>query len=51
MFSNLNKAANQFAIQDFSLQCGAILLEAILVYQTYGELNRDRTKIILYPTS
>lgn len=47
----MNQAANQFVIKDFSLQCGAILSEATLVYQTYGELNRDRTNAILYPTS
>ncbi len=38
-------------IADFSLQCGAILPEATIVYQTYGELNSDRTNAILYPTS
>ena len=42
---------SQFIIQDFPLQCGAVLPEATIVYQTYGELNSDRTKVILYPTS
>ncbi|MGL4882095.1 MAG: alpha/beta fold hydrolase [Waterburya sp.] len=45
-----NKAA-QFIIKDFSLQCGAILPEATIVYKTYGELKGDRTNVILYPTS
>ena len=47
----MNDKANQFAIADFSLQCGAVLPEATIVYQTYGELNGDRTNVILYPTS
>ncbi|MEB3311103.1 MAG: alpha/beta fold hydrolase [Snowella sp.] len=42
---------NQFVIRDFELQCGAVLPEAKIVYQTYGELNRDRSNVILYPTS
>jgi homoserine O-acetyltransferase len=42
---------SQFAIADFSLQCGAVLSEATIVYQTYGELNKDKTNVILYPTS
>lgn len=40
-----------FVLKDFELQCGALLPEAKLVYQTYGELNRDRSNAILYPTS
>ncbi len=47
----MNNTANQFIIKDFSLQCGAVLPEATIVYKTYGELNRDRTNVILYPTS
>ncbi|MGK7953182.1 MAG: alpha/beta fold hydrolase [Xenococcaceae cyanobacterium] len=47
----MNKKASQFIIKDFVLQCGAVLPEAIIVYQTYGELNRDRSNVILYPTS
>ena len=42
---------NTFTIKNFQLQCGAILPQAQLVYQTYGELNRDRSNVILYPTS
>ena len=41
----------QFTIQDFSLQCGAVLPEATIVYKTYEELNSDRSNVILYPTS
>ena len=42
---------NVFKIENFQLQCGAVLPEAKLVYQTYGELNSDRSNVILYPTS
>lgn len=45
------KSNNSFALKDFALQCGKVLPEAQLVYQTYGELNRDRSNVILYPTS
>ena len=42
---------NRFILEKFALQCGAVLPQAHLVYQTYGELNHDRTNVILYPTS
>jgi homoserine O-acetyltransferase len=42
---------NLFGLKDFPLQCGVILPEAKVVYQTYGQLNGDRTNAILYPTS
>jgi homoserine O-acetyltransferase len=42
---------NVFKIENFQLQCGVVLPEAQVVYQTYGELNSDRTNAILYPTS
>jgi homoserine O-acetyltransferase/O-succinyltransferase len=38
-------------LKHFELQCGAVLPEAQLVYQTYGELKEDRSNVILYPTS
>ncbi|MEL6470990.1 MAG: alpha/beta fold hydrolase [Cyanobacteria bacterium J06623_4] len=41
----------RFVIQDFELQCGAVLPEAELVYQTYGELDAERSNVVLYPTS
>jgi homoserine O-acetyltransferase len=40
-----------FTIPNFRLQSGWTLPEASLVYATYGELNRDRSNAILYPTS
>lgn len=43
--------SESFIIKDFPLQCGVVLPEAQVVYQTYGQLNRDRTNAILYPTS
>jgi homoserine O-acetyltransferase len=42
---------NTFLIPNFELQCGAVLPEAQLVYQTYGELRDNRQNVILYPTS
>ena len=47
----MNNQTSQFTIEDFSLQCGAVLPEAIIVYKTYGELNKDKSNVILYPTS
>jgi homoserine O-acetyltransferase/O-succinyltransferase len=47
----MNNVVNQFAIPDFSLQCGTILSKAKIAYKTYGELNQKRTNAILYPTS
>ncbi len=40
-----------FTLKNFSLQCGAVLPEVKLVYQTYGELAADKSNVILYPTS
>ena len=42
---------HRFVLKDFVFQCGVMLPEVQLIYQTYGELNRDRTNVILYPTS
>jgi homoserine O-acetyltransferase len=47
----MNDNISQFAIANFALQCGVVLPEATIVYQTHGELNRDRSNVILYPTS
>lgn len=41
----------QLILENFELQCGAVLPQAKLVYQTYGELASDRSNAILYPTS
>ena len=40
-----------FILENFSLQCGAVLPKARILYQTYGELASDRSNVILYPTS
>ena len=42
---------NSFVLKDFSLQCGIILPEVEIIYQTYGELNPERSNVVLYPTS
>lgn len=36
---------------DLTLQCGRTLAQARLAYKTYGELAKDRSNVILYPTS
>lgn len=38
-------------LKNFALQCGVVLPQAQLIYQTYGELNDSHTNVILYPTS
>ena len=43
--------ARCFALNNFALQCGVILPQVELVYQTYGKLNATRSNVILYPTS
>ncbi|NER84571.1 MAG: alpha/beta fold hydrolase [Leptolyngbya sp. SIO1D8] len=47
----MTSLAQSFTLKQFELQCGVVLPEATLVYQTYGELASDRTNVILYPTS
>ncbi|MEM7796880.1 MAG: alpha/beta fold hydrolase [Cyanobacteria bacterium P01_D01_bin.71] len=47
----MTSAFPAFILEDFELQCGAVLPQATLVYQTYGELASDRRNVILYPTS
>ena len=42
---------SRFTLKNFNLQCGATLLEANIIYQIYGELNSDKSNVILYPTS
>jgi homoserine O-acetyltransferase/O-succinyltransferase len=46
----MSNAVLNFVIKDFTLQCGAKLPTAKIVYSTYGELNKDRSNAILYPT-
>ena len=40
-----------FTLKNFEFQCGKSLPVAQIVYQTYGNLNADRSNAILYPTS
>lgn len=40
-----------YGLENFALQCGITLPQAQLVYQTYGELKRNCSNVILYPTS
>lgn len=47
----MTNTAKKFMIEDFSLQCGAVLPEATIIYKTYGKLNKDNSNVILYPTS
>jgi homoserine O-acetyltransferase/O-succinyltransferase len=47
----MTQSPSCFTLKNFVLQCGATLDEAQIVYQTYGTLNRDRSNVILYPTS
>ncbi len=44
-------AFETFLLPQFRLQCGVTLPEARLAYKTYGTLNKDRSNVILYPTS
>ncbi|MEG3437467.1 alpha/beta fold hydrolase [Pannus brasiliensis CCIBt3594] len=41
----------ELIVENFRLQRGGILPAARSVYETYGELNDDRSNAILYPTS
>jgi homoserine O-acetyltransferase/O-succinyltransferase len=38
-------------LKNFELQCGVVLPQVQLIYQTYGELKKDCPNLILYPTS
>ncbi|WP_397571234.1 alpha/beta fold hydrolase [Schlesneria sp. T3-172] len=40
-----------FRLPDFTLKCGVVVPELQLAYKTYGNLNRDRSNVVLYPTS
>ena len=39
-----------FEIPEFTLECGTTLRPARIAYQTYGELNADKSNAIVYPT-
>lgn len=43
--------ARTFDLGDFTLQCGRVLPDAKLVYQVHGEMNADKSNVVLYPTS
>ncbi len=47
----MTRSPGYFTLENFPLQCGAVLPKAQLVYQTYGQLADDRRNVILYPTS
>ncbi|MFH7027401.1 MAG: alpha/beta fold hydrolase [Heteroscytonema crispum UTEX LB 1556] len=47
----MTKSPSFLTLENFRLECGKVLPQARLVYQTYGELAGDRTNAILYPTS
>ncbi|MDX2228045.1 MAG: alpha/beta fold hydrolase [Leptolyngbyaceae cyanobacterium bins.349] len=47
----MSKQASRWTAENFALQCGVTLPNVQVVYQTYGELARDRRNVILYPTS
>jgi homoserine O-acetyltransferase/O-succinyltransferase len=40
-----------FDLGPLTLQCGLTLPKAHLAYKTYGQLNADKSNVILYPTS
>jgi homoserine O-acetyltransferase len=42
--------AEYFELGDFTLQSGATLRDARLAYKTYGNLNDDKSNVIVYPT-
>lgn len=49
--NNVTDGSSSFTLVNFELQCGVVLPEAKLIYKTYGELARDKSNAILYPTS
>ena len=47
----MSSQAECWTAESVSLQCGALLPQVRVVYQTYGNLSADRDNVILYPTS
>lgn len=43
--------AREFKLGDFKLQSGRVLPNAKLVYAVHGEMNADKSNVVLYPTS
>lgn len=42
--------AQIFELGDFTLQSGVTLRDARLAYKTFGELNDDKSNVVVYPT-
>lgn len=47
----MSRDAEVFELGDLALHAGGVLADAKLVYRTYGTLARDRSNVVLYPTS
>jgi homoserine O-acetyltransferase len=47
----VNDGAEVFELGSFALDAGGTLANARLVYKTYGTLGRERSNVVLYPTS
>lgn len=47
----MNPPPQLFHLPDFPLHCGVVLPQAQITYRTYGQLDPDRSNVILYPTS
>ncbi len=43
-------AEGRFDLGDFQLRSGNVLPDAFIGYETHGELNADRSNVIVYPT-
>lgn len=46
----MNLEGAEYRLGSFTLQSGAVLSDAKLVYQTYGRLNDARSNAVLFPT-
>ena len=40
----------RFELGEFELQSGQVLHDAFITYETHGDLNADRSNVIVYPT-
>ena len=40
----------RFELGDFELQSGEVLRDAFLGYETHGDLNADKSNVVVYPT-
>ena len=48
--TNINAQVQLAEFGDYQLENGAILKDAKIAYQTYGELNESKSNVILFPT-